>query len=252
MSQVRVLYRPPLRHDTSKSEGSHAISAAKVLFLLHILPQMLGFTPMSKNEKLRIAVLGSGSGSNMQAILDAINAGTLNCEISCVISDVEDALILKRASDNDISAQFVSAEPFKTKLDGEAEQEYIRIIKESGATAVALAGFMRIIKQSMLDELPYKILNIHPSILPSFPGVQSWKQALERGVKATGCTVHFVDEGTDTGPIILQKTVPVMDDDTAETLHARIQVQEHIAYPEALALLASGSLRVEDRIVYRA
>ncbi len=146
----------------------------------------------------------------------------------------------------------MSAEPFKTKLDGEAEQEYIRIIKESGATAVALAGFMRIIKQSMLDELPYKILNIHPSILPSFPGVQSWKQALERGVKATGCTVHFVDEGTDTGPIILQKTVPVMDDDTAETLHARIQVQEHIAYPEALALLASGSLRVEDRIVYRA
>jgi phosphoribosylglycinamide formyltransferase-1 len=207
---------------------------------------------MSKTEKLRIAVLGSGSGSNMQAILDAINAGTLNCEISCVISDVEDALILKRASDNDISAQFVSAEPFKTKLDGEAEQEYIRIIKESGATAVALAGFMRIIKQGMLDELPYKILNIHPSILPSFPGVQSWTQALERGVKATGCTVHFVDEGTDTGPIILQKTVPVMDDDTAETLHARIQVQEHIAYPEALALLASGSLRVKDRIVYRA
>lgn len=187
----------------------------------------------------------------MQAILDSINSGTLDCEITCVISDVEDAFILKRASDNGIPAFFSSAEPFQTKLEGDAEKKYIEMIKESGATAVVLAGFMRIIKQGMLDEFPYRILNIHPSILPSFPGVHAWKQALERGVKVAGCTVHFVDAGTDTGPIVLQKTVPVLDDDTAETLHARIQVQEHIAYPEALALMAAGSLKVKDRIVYR-
>ena len=206
---------------------------------------------MSKTDTLKIAVLGSGSGSNMQAILDAINAGTLNCQITCVISDVEDALILKRASDNDIPAHFSSAAPFKTKLEGDAEKQYIDIIKESGATAVVLAGFMRIIKQGMLDVFPYRILNIHPSILPSFPGVHAWKQALERGVKVAGCTVHFVDAGTDTGPIVLQKTVPVLDEDTAETLHARIQVQEHIAYPEALALFAQGSLTVKERTVCR-
>lgn len=206
---------------------------------------------MTEDRKLKIAVLGSGSGSNMQAILDAIKAGKLNCEITCVLSDVETAFILKRASDNGIPSKFVSAAPFKTKLEGDSEQEYIRIIQESGATAIALAGFMRIIKPGMLRAFPQRILNIHPSLLPAFPGVSSWKQALDYGAKVAGCTVHLVDSGTDTGPIIVQKTVPVFDDDTPETLHARIQEQEHLAYPEAIALLASGGLRVKGRTVLR-
>ena len=188
----------------------------------------------------------------MQAVLDAIKAGTLNCEITCVISDVEDAFILQRASENNIPAQFISAAPFKTKLKGEAEQEYIRIIKESGATAIALAGFMRIVKDGMLQAFPNRILNIHPSILPSFPGMSAWKQALAYGAKVAGCTVHLVDSGTDTGAIIVQKTVPILDDDTPEALHARIQEQEHVAYPEAIGLLASGHLTVKGRTVYRA
>ena len=207
---------------------------------------------MTKNAKLKIAVLGSGSGSNMQAILDAINTGSLNCEITLVISDVKDAFILKRAANHNIPARFISAAPFKTKLDGEAEQNYIKAIKESGASAVALAGFMRIIKKGMLDAFPNAILNIHPALLPAFPGVESWKQALDYGCKVAGVTVHFVDGGTDTGPIIVQRSVPVLDSDTPATLHARIQEQEHIAYPEALNLLATGRLKVEGRVVRKA
>lgn len=206
---------------------------------------------MSSKTGLKIAVLGSGSGSNMQAILDAVNRGTLDCEITCVISDVPGAYILERAGKHGVPAEYISAAPFKTKLEGEAEEKYIRKIKESGASIVVLAGFMRIIKQGMLKAFPHRILNIHPSLLPSFPGVAAWKQALEYGVKHTGCTVHFVDSGTDTGPIIIQKAVPVLDSDTPETLHARIQEQEHIAYPEAIRLLSENRLRIENRRVIR-
>jgi phosphoribosylglycinamide formyltransferase-1 len=198
---------------------------------------------------LKIAVLGSGKGSNCQSIIDAIRDGSLNAEIVCVISDVEDAYILERAREHGIPAQFISAAPFKTKLDGDGEQAYLEALKAAGADVIVLAGFMRIVKPGLLSAYSGRIINIHPSLLPSFPGLEAWKQALEYGVKVTGCTVHFVDEGTDTGPVIVQKTVPVMDDDDAASLHARIQVQEHIAYPEALRLIAAGTARIDGRRV---
>jgi len=198
---------------------------------------------------LPIGVLGSGKGTNLQAIVDAIEAGKLDARVVCVISDVEDAFIMERARKHGIPAEFISAAPFKTKLDGEAEQKYLEALKRYGAKAIALAGFMRIVKKGLLSAFPGRILNIHPSLLPAFPGMESWKQALDYGVKVTGCTVHLVDPCMDTGPIIIQKTVPVLDDDTPESLHARIQVQEHTAYPEALQLLAEGRMSVHGRHV---
>ena len=199
--------------------------------------------------KLKLGVLGSGSGSNMQSIQDAIMDGTLDAEIVCVIADVPNAKILERAAKYNIPAAYLDPAPFKTKLEGVAEQCYIDYLKEHGAEVVVLAGFMRIIKPGLLKAFPLRVLNIHPALLPAFPGIAGWKQALDYGAKVAGCTVHFVDEGTDTGPIIVQKCVPVEDGDTPESLHARIQVQEHIAYPEALRLLAANKLSIEGRRV---
>lgn len=199
--------------------------------------------------KLRLAVLGSGAGTNMQSILDAIVGGTLDAEVVCVISDVADAPILERARRHNIPARFLSAAPYKTKLEGPAEEAYIQAIREAGADTVVLAGFMRIVKPGLLAAFPGRVLNIHPALLPAFPGLHSWKQALDYGCKVTGCTVHFVDAGTDSGPIIVQRTVPVLEGDTPETLHARIQAQEHLAYPEALRLLAAGRLSIRGRTV---
>lgn len=199
--------------------------------------------------KLRLAVLGSGAGSNMQSIVDAIEAGTLDAEIVCVLADVPDAKILERAARHNIPAQFLSCAPFKTKLEGEAEENYIRVMKEAGADTVVLAGFMRIVKPGLLAAFPNRVLNIHPALLPAFPGLHSWKQALDYGCRVAGCTVHFVDAGTDSGPIIVQRCVPVEPGDTPETLHARIQVQEHLAYPEALRLLAAERLTINGRRV---
>lgn len=199
--------------------------------------------------KLKLAVLGSGAGSNMQSIVDAIEAGTLDAEIVCVLADVPDAKILERATRHNIPAQYLSCAPFKTKLEGEAEENYIRVMKEAGADTVVLAGFMRIVKPGLLAAFPNRVLNIHPALLPAFPGLHSWKQALDYGCRVAGCTVHFVDAGTDSGPIIVQRCVPVEPGDTPETLHARIQVQEHLAYPEALRLLAAGRLSIEGRRV---
>jgi phosphoribosylglycinamide formyltransferase-1 len=197
---------------------------------------------MSLHTPLRIAVLGSGSGSNFQSILDAINNNNLNANVVCVISDVADALIIERAKRYNIPVQFIDPAPYKTKLEGDAEQKYIEYINSHAADIVVLAGFMRIIKHNFLQHFSGRILNIHPSLLPAFPGLYAWKQALDYGVKLAGCTVHFVDEGTDTGPIITQKCVPVMDDDTPESLPARIQIQAHIAYPEAIQKLINGSI----------
>lgn len=202
------------------------------------------------SDKLKIAVLGSGNGSNCQSIIDAIDAGTLDAEIVCVISDVEGAGILARAERHGIPAEFISAAPFKTKLEGDAEQTYISFMKDCGAEVIVLAGFMRMIKQSVLDAYPHRVLNIHPALLPAFPGMASWKQALDYGAKVAGCTVHFVDIGMDTGPIIVQKVVPILEDDTPESLHKRMQIEEHKAYPEALALIAAGNVRIEGRRVY--
>ena len=198
---------------------------------------------------LKLGVLGSGAGSNMQSIVDAIEKGELDAEIKLVLADVADAKILDRARRHNIPCQWLDCSPWKTKLEGAGEDECIRLLKEAGCDTVVLAGFMRIVKPKLLAAFPMRVLNIHPALLPAFPGVHSWQQALDYGCKVAGVTVHFVDAGTDSGPIIVQKCVPVLEDDTPESLHARIQVQEHLAFPEALRLLAAGRLKVEGRRV---
>ena len=199
--------------------------------------------------KLNLGVLGSGAGSNMQSVVDAIAAGTLDAEVKIVLADVADAKILDRAKRHGIPCQYLDCAPWKTKLEGPAEDRCIEILKNAGVDTVVLAGFMRIVKPKLLAAFPNRVLNIHPALLPAFPGVHGWTQALDYGCKVAGVTVHFVDAGTDTGPILVQKAVPVLEDDTPDTLHARIQVQEHIAYPEALRIVASGNFRIEGRRV---
>ena len=201
-------------------------------------------------SKLKLGVLGSGAGSNMQSIVDAIEVGTLDAEIKLVLSDVADAKILDRGRKHGIESMYLDCAPWKTKLEGAAEDRCIELLKERGVDTVVLAGFMRIVKPKLLAAFPNRVINIHPALLPAFPGVHSWKQALDYGCKVAGVTVHFVDAGTDSGPIIAQKAVPILEDDTPETLHARIQVQEHIAYPEALRIIAANSYRIEGRRVF--
>lgn len=202
---------------------------------------------MNAQPPLSIAVLGSGKGSNFQAIADAIRDGSLDARIVCVFSDVPDAFILERARRLGIPAEFIDPAPYKTKLDGAAELKIIERLRHYGTELIALAGFMRMLKTRLLEAYASRIINVHPSLLPAFPGLESWKQALNYGVKITGCTVHFVDAGMDTGAIILQQAVPVLDDDTPETLHARIQVQEHIAYPEAIRRIIEGRWAVRKK-----
>lgn len=173
----------------------------------------------------------------------------MNAEMRLVLSDVPDAKILDRARWHGIPCEWLDCAPFKTKLDGEAEQRCIARLNAHGVDTVVLAGFMRIVKPALLYAFPNRVLNIHPALLPAFPGLHAWKQALYYGAKIAGCTVHFVDAGTDTGPIIVQNSVAVQEGDTPETLHARIQAEEHKAYPEALRLLSEGRLKVEGRRV---
>ncbi len=199
--------------------------------------------------KLKLGVLGSGSGSNMQSIVDAIGAGALDAEIRLVLADFPDARILERAARHGIPHQYLDCAPWKTKLEGPAEDRCIELLKAAGVDTVVLAGFMRIVKPKLLAAFPDRVLNIHPALLPAFPGVHGWTQALDYGCKVAGVTVHFVDAGTDSGPILVQRAVPVLEDDTPESLHARIQVQEHSAYPEALRILASGKYRIDGRRV---
>lgn len=198
---------------------------------------------------LKLGILGSGSGSNMQSIVDAIAKGELDAEIRLVLADVPDAKILDRGRTHGIPSRYLDCAPWKTKLEGPAEDRCIELLKEHGCDTVVLAGFMRIVKAKLLAAFPHRVLNIHPALLPAFPGIHSWTQALDYGCKVAGVTVHFVDAGTDSGPIIVQKAVPVLEDDTPETLHARIQEQEHLAFPEALRLLGAGRLSVDGRRV---
>ncbi len=186
----------------------------------------------------------------MQSIQDAIEAGTLDAEIAVVITDVPGAGILARAARHGLPGIHIDHAPFKTKLEGRAEDEVIRVLREHGVDTVVLAGYMRVVKPGLLNAFPQRVINIHPALLPAFPGLHGWTQALEYGAKVAGCTVHFVDAGIDSGPIIIQAAVPVMDDDTPETLHARIQVEEHRIYPEALRLLAAGRLEIRGRRVF--
>ena len=196
--------------------------------------------PFAYTKRMVLGILGSGSGSNMQAILDAIDAGTLDARIALVLSDNPEAYILERARNRGIETALIDCRGFRTKFPDEAQQETAEKLKAAGVDLVCLAGFLRLVKRPLLDAFPNRILNIHPALLPAFPGLEAWKQALDAGVSETGCTVHFVDEGMDTGPVILQEAVPVLPGDTAESLHARIQVVEHRLYPAAIARAAAA------------
>ena len=198
---------------------------------------------------MKIGVLLSGSGSNLQAIIDAIKNGSLPVEIRLVVSDNPEAFGLKRAEQSGIKAQYIPPGPKRTVLSPEAEEKYITALKEAGCELICLAGFMRVIKDKILAAFPGRVLNIHPSLLPSFPGLKAWKQALDYGVRFTGCTVHLVEKNVDTGPIILQAVVPVLPDDTPETLLSRIHQQEYIIYPLAIKLFAEGKLEISGRQV---
>lgn len=191
-------------------------------------------------KPIQLGILGSGSGSNMQAILDAIENGELDAEIALVMSDNPDGFILERARKAGIRAEVIDCGGFQTKFPEEKQAKVAQQLKEAGVELVCLAGFMRLVKQPLLDVFPDRILNIHPSLLPAYPGLMAWKQAVEDGAAESGCTVHYVDAGMDTGPIIGQAKVPVLDGDTAETLHQRIQVEEHQLYPRAISEVVSS------------
>jgi phosphoribosylglycinamide formyltransferase-1 len=199
------------------------------------------------SKPFRLGILGSGKGSNMVAIADAIAAGHVPAEIVAVISDVETAGILKYATDRNLPARYIAPGKFRTKLDEDAEAAYLEALRSAEVDLVVLAGFMRILKGDFLRVFDQRVINIHPSLLPSFPGLEAWKQALDYGVKVAGCTVHFVDQGVDTGAIIAQAAVPVLKGDTAATLHERIQVAERGLYPQAVAALARGEIKVQGR-----
>jgi phosphoribosylglycinamide formyltransferase 1 len=202
-------------------------------------------------QKFRIGVLGSGKGSNFVAIADACRAGAVPADVALVLSDVPQAGILERARERGIDARFMPPGQFRTKLDEQTERTYIEALRSVRVDLIALAGFMRVLKGQFLQAFAGRIINIHPSLLPSFPGLEAWKQALEHGVKVTGCTVHFVDAGVDSGPIIGQQTVPVLDEDTPETLHQRIQAAEHVLYPQCVAAIAQGAITIRGRRVVR-
>ena len=187
---------------------------------------------------LKLGVLGSGKGSNFRAIAEAIARGELEAEVRIVISDVASAGILELARARGLRAEFVEPGRFKTKLEPEAELRVVELLKGAGVEWVVLAGYMRMIKPPLLAAFPRRIINIHPSLLPAFPGLEAWQLALAAGARETGCTVHYVDAGMDTGEIIAQRTVPVLAGDTPETLHARIQAAEHALYPAVLRRLA--------------
>lgn len=184
---------------------------------------------------LKLGVLGSGSGSNLQSILDAIQEGRLDAEVVLVMSDVPDAYILERAKNAGVPAEVIDCLGFKSKFPDEAQRAVADRLKDAGVQLVCLAGFMRLVRQPLLDSFPRKIINIHPSLLPCFPGLHAWEQAVQAKAAESGCTVHYVDAGMDTGTVIAQAKVPVYPDDTPRTLHQRIQLEEHKLYPAVLA-----------------
>ncbi len=189
---------------------------------------------------IAVGILGSGKGSNCRAILEAIRDGSLQAEVRVVISDNFDAGILDIAREFGVSNAYLPPGKFRTRLEPETERELVRMLRDVGVQLVVLAGFMRVLKEPMLEAFPHRIINIHPSLLPKFPGVESWKQALAAGETVTGCTVHYVDSGIDSGEIIAQREVPILADDTPETLHARIQVAERELLPEVIGRFATN------------
>ena len=199
------------------------------------------------SKKLRIGALASGGGTNLQAIIDHCRDGKLDAEIVLVISNNPDAGALERARRAGIAVRCIDHRLFSGREAFDAA--LVQALREAEVDLVILAGFMRIITPVFVDAFPHRIMNIHPALLPAFPGLHVQRKALEYGVRFAGCTAHFVDTGTDTGPIIIQAVVPVHDDDTEETLSARILEQEHQIYPRAIQLFAEGRLRVEGRRV---
>ena len=196
---------------------------------------------------LKIAVFASGRGSNFQSIIDNIKSGDIPAEIKLLISDRQDAGALKRAEHEEIEHLFIDPDHFETKAD--YEQELIGLLENAGVELVVLAGYMRILSPLFVKHFQNQIINIHPSLLPAFKGLDAQEQAVDYGVKYSGCTVHFVDQGMDTGPIIKQAVVEVEADDSADDLAARILKEEHKIYPEAVKLIAEGRIKIEGRKV---
>ena len=198
--------------------------------------------------KQKLGVLCSGRGTDLQSIMDAIDRGEVAAEIAVVLTDQPDAFALERAAKAGIKAVCVNRKQF----DGREsfEQALVGQLQAAGVTLVVLAGFMRILTPYFVRQYAGRIMNIHPALLPSFPGAHAHRDVLAYGVKVSGCTVHFVDEGTDSGPIILQAAVPVLDGDTEETLGARVLEQEHIIYPRAIQLYCEGKLEINGRHVH--
>ena len=199
------------------------------------------------SKKIRLGVLISGRGSNLQSIIDTSKKGEIDAEIAIVISDKKDAYGLVRAKENDIPALFLSPKDYKKRED--FDEKVVEELNKHKVDLVLLAGFMRIVTSALIEPFRNRIMNIHPSLLPSFPGLDAQKQALEHGVRFSGCTVHFVEERMDEGPIIIQAVVPVMDNDTVDSLSERILKYEHKIYPIAVQLFADGRLKVEGRMV---
>src|SRR6185436_14878513 len=188
----------------------------------------------------------------MAAIADACAAGEMRAQIAIVLSDVATSGILEHARQRNLPARFIPPGNFRTKLDETAERAYVEALLNADVNLVVMAGFMRILKGDFLRAFPERVVNIHPSLLPAFPGLEAWKQALDHGVKVTGCTVHFVDQGVDSGPIIAQETVPVLEGDTAATLHERIQQAERRLYPAVIGAIAQGRIKVQGgQVIWR-
>lgn len=208
--------------------------------------------PTSSSPLLRVAVLASGRGSNLQAVIDAIERGEVPARIVAVISNKQDAVALERARKHGIKEVFLDPKPLAGRPD--SREAYDRLVldqlRQLDVELVLLAGYMKIVTRVLVEAYANRMMNIHPSLLPSFPGLDVQKKAIEWGCKLAGCTVHFVTEGVDEGPIILQAAVPVFDEDTPETLAARILEQEHKIYPKAVQLFAEQRLRVEGRRVF--
>ena len=200
-----------------------------------------------KGNMVNLGILVSGSGSNLQAMIDNIETGRLDARIKVVVSNLPEVYALERAKKHGIPAAVIRHNEYKTRQN--FDQRLVEVLKGHDVELVVLAGFMRIITPILLRSFPMRVMNIHPALLPAFPGTHVWQAEVDYGVKFAGCTVHFVDEGTDTGPIIIQAVVPVYDDDTADSLNARILKQEHKVYSQAIQLYAEGRLEIQGHRV---
>ncbi|OQW61955.1 MAG: phosphoribosylglycinamide formyltransferase [Nitrospira sp. ST-bin4] len=206
---------------------------------------------IKRTTPLRVAVLASGRGSNLQAVIDAIEAGQVHATIVAIISNKKDAAALERARKYGLPDLFVDPKPFAGRPDSREayDRALLEVLEKYNVELVLLAGYMKIVTAVLVNAYANRMMNIHPSLLPSFPGLEVQKKAIEWGCKLAGCTVHFVTEGVDEGPIILQAAVPILDGDTSDTLADRILVQEHRIYPRAVQLFSEGRLQVDGRRV---